>query len=46
MASLVPGSVRRSPREVAYVGEDAVAAWKGFFAVLLLGWTATDEVYG
>lgn len=46
MASLVPGSVRRTPREVAYVGDDAVAAWKAFLAILLLGWSATDEVYG
>jgi D-amino peptidase len=46
MAALVPGSVRRTPREVAFTGEDAVAAWKGFFATLLLGWSATDEVYG
>jgi D-amino peptidase len=46
MASLCPGSVRRSPREVAFSGADAVAAWKGFLAVLLLGWSATDEVYG
>jgi D-amino peptidase len=46
MGSLVPGSVRRSPRVVAIIGADAVAAWKGFLAVLLLGWSATDEVYG
>jgi D-amino peptidase len=46
MASLVPGSVRETPRIVSYRGADAVAAWKGFFAVLLLGWSATDEVYG
>jgi D-amino peptidase len=46
MASLVPGSVRETPRIVSFRGDDAVAAWKGFFAVLLLGWTATDEVYG
>jgi D-amino peptidase len=46
MANLVPGSIRRTPREVAVVGDDAVAAWKAFLAVLLLGWSATDEVYG
>ena len=46
MASLVPGSERRNPRTVAFRAGDAVAAWKGFFAVLLLGWSATDEVYG
>jgi D-amino peptidase len=46
MASLVPGSVRESPRVVTYAAGNAVDAWKGFFAVLLLGWSATDEVYG
>lgn len=46
MASLVPGSVRETPRIVSFRAEDAVAAWKGFFAVLLLGWSATDVVYG
>jgi D-amino peptidase len=46
MASLVPGSVRETPRIVTYTAPSAVDAWKGFFAVLLLGWSATDEVYG
>jgi len=46
MASLVPGSVRETPRTVSFMAESAVAAWKGFFAVLLLGWSATDEIYG
>jgi D-amino peptidase len=46
MGALVPGSVRETPRTVSYRADNAVAAWKGFFAVLLLGWTATDEVYG
>jgi D-amino peptidase len=46
MANLVPGSIRRTPREVAVVSDDAVSAWKAFLAVLLLGWSATDEVYG
>ncbi|MGH2614856.1 MAG: M55 family metallopeptidase [Thermomicrobiales bacterium] len=46
MASLVPGSVRETPRTVTYTADTAVDAWKGFFAVLLLGWSATDEVYG
>jgi D-amino peptidase len=46
MGSLVPGSERKTPRTVAYRADDIVAAWKGFFAVLLLGWSATDEVYG
>lgn len=46
MAALVPGSVRATPRTVLYSAGNAVDAWKGFFAVLLLGWSATDEVYG
>ena len=46
MAALVPGSVRETPRIVTYTADTAVDAWKGFFAVLLLGWSATDEVYG
>src|SRR5215210_7168564 len=28
MANLVPGSVRRTPREVAFTADDAVSAWK------------------
>ena len=46
MASLIPGSVRETPRIVTYSAPNAVDTWKGFFAVLLLGWSATDEVYG
>lgn len=46
MASLIPGSVRETPRIVSFRADDVVAAWKGFFAVLLLGWSATDDVYG
>src|SRR5262245_59391083 len=46
MASLIPGSVRETPRTVSFSADTAVDAWKGFFAVLLLGWSATDEVYG
>jgi hypothetical protein len=46
MGSLVPGSVRENPRTVTYTANNPVDAWKGFFAVLLLGWSATDDVYG
>ena len=47
MGALVPGSVRETPRTtVTYAASTPVDAWKGFFAVLLLGWSATDEVYG
>ena len=46
MASLVPGTLRETPRTVSYTAPTATEAWKGFFATLLLGWSATDEVYG
>jgi len=46
MATLVPGSVRETARTVSFRAEDPVASWKGFLAMLLIGWTATDEVYG
>ena len=46
MAALVPGSVRETARTVTYRAGTAVDAWKGFFALLLLGWSATDEIYG
>lgn len=44
--SLVPGTERKSPRVVSYTADNIVDAWKGFFAMLLLGWSASDEVYG
>jgi len=46
MASLIPGSRRDDARTVSYVGENATAAWKAFLAILLVGWSATDVVYG
>ena len=46
MAALIPGSVRESARTVTYRASNAVDGWKGFFALLLLGWSATDEIYG
>jgi len=45
-ASLVPGTTRKNPRTVSYTADNIVDAWKGFFAALLLGWSASDEVYG
>ena len=45
-AALVPGTERKNHRTVAYTGENIAEAWRGFFAALLLGWSATDEVYG
>jgi D-amino peptidase len=46
MGALVPGARRTSPRVVEFRGDDALAAWRGLFTVILLGWSATDEVYG
>jgi D-amino peptidase len=45
-AALVPGSVRRSPRTIAYRGEDILKAWQGTFACLNLGWSASNPIYG
>jgi len=45
-AALVPGSCRKTPRIVAYRGEDIIQAWKGILACLRLGCTASDPVYG
>jgi D-amino peptidase len=46
MGALVPGAERINPRTVTFKGEDALAAWRGLFCVILMGWSATDEVYG
>ena len=46
MGALTPGAERTSPRVVRFVGADALAAWRGLFTVILMGWSATDEVYG
>ena len=46
MGALVPGAERTRPRVVSYTGTDALTAWRGLFSVILLGWSATDEVYG
>jgi D-amino peptidase len=45
-AGLVPGSYFKSPRIIAYKGENIVEAWKGIFACLLLGSAAIDHIYG
>ena len=46
MGALTPGAERTNPRTVKFAGEDALAAWRGLFTVILMGWSATDEVYG
>jgi hypothetical protein len=27
-------------------GDDALSAWRALFTVILMGWSASDEVYG
>ncbi len=46
MGALTPGARRTSPRIVEVAGDDALAAWRALFTVILMGWSATDEVYG
>ena len=46
IASVMPGSIRKSHRIVAYTGKDPVDAYKGFVSVQLIGCTASDEIYG
>ena len=46
MGSLIPGSIRVNPRTVSFTGATATDAWKAFLAILLVGWSATDVVYG
>lgn len=45
-ASLVPGSYRKSPRIVAYKGNNIMEAWRGIWACLNLGWSASNHIYG
>ena len=46
MGALTPGAERTNHRTVRFTGSDALAAWRGLFTVILMGWSATDEVYG
>jgi D-amino peptidase len=46
MGALTPGAERTNFRTVRIAGDDALAAWRGLFTVILMGWSATDEVYG
>ncbi len=46
IASVMPGTVRKSHRVVSYTGKDPVDAYKGFVSVQLIGCTASDEIYG
>jgi D-amino peptidase len=45
-ASMMPGSVRKDLRTVAFTGKDPVEAWKGVFSTQLIGCTASDDIYG
>jgi D-amino peptidase len=46
MGALTPSARRTSPRVVEVAGADALVAWRALFTVILMGWSATDEVYG
>jgi D-amino peptidase len=46
IASVMPGSIRKNHRIVAYTGKDPVDAYKGFLSIQLIGCTASDELYG
>ena len=43
---LFPNVVRENARTVSVSDTDYVRAFKAFFGCLLLGWTASDELYG
>lgn len=45
-ASLVPGAYVKSPRIIAYKGNNVLDAWRGIHACLNLGVTAFDPLYG
>jgi D-amino peptidase len=46
MGALTPGAERTTPRTVRVSGDDALSAWRALFTVILMGWSASDEVYG
>ena len=46
MGALTPSAERVGYRIVRIGGKDALDAWRGLFTVILMGWSATDEVYG
>lgn len=46
VASIVPGVTRPRPRVAAYRGKDILEAWRGCLALMLLGATASDPIYG
>ncbi len=45
-ASLVPGSIRKSPRVVAVYGDHMPDLWKAFKASHICGADMSDEIYG
>lgn len=45
-ANLVPGSFMKSPRVIAYKGDNIYHAWRGIHACLKLGETGFDSFYG
>lgn len=46
VASFIPGVRRTHPRTAAFTGSDIVEAWRGLIAMVLLGATVADKIYG
>lgn len=45
-ASLVPGSIRKTPRVVAIYGETMPEAWRAFKSTHIIGADSSDDIYG
>lgn len=45
-ASLIPGSYIKSPRTIAYTGQNMVEAWQGIYACLNIGGLTSNPIYG
>jgi len=45
-ASLVPGSIRKTPRVVAVYGDTMVDTWKAFKSTHIIGAESSDDIYG
>ncbi|MBW2056561.1 MAG: M55 family metallopeptidase [Deltaproteobacteria bacterium] len=46
LPTLFPGVVREDSRTVSVTDTDFIRAFKAFLGCMLLGWTASDELYG
>jgi D-amino peptidase len=45
-ASLVPGAYMKSPRSIAYQGDNIIEAWQGIYACMNIGSLASNPIYG